>query len=196
MAPLRCGAVVSGSKKHPACGGVQPPAFPSFERRKRRVFCEPMTRPIHHNVATATVNDEPPEPCRGHQQTTFFNEIGRFVQLANPWRITAICAKPPGEPDEVPRFPNPAPRRRSPPDLLKFEWCFLTNQFSLVPRFRNEPNSKVIHGRLLKAEEPQPVALRPVATQCRRQAVMAGQAVDIDFGGLPFLGVYRRPPIQ
>ena len=40
------------------------------------------------------------------------------------------------------------------PDLLKFQWRFLTNKFSLVSRCRNKPNSKLIHGRLLKFEEP------------------------------------------
>jgi hypothetical protein len=40
------------------------------------------------------------------------------------------------------------------PDLLKFEWCFLTNKFSPVPGSPHNPNSKLIHGRLLKVEEP------------------------------------------
>jgi hypothetical protein len=41
------------------------------------------------------------------------------------------------------------------PDFLKFEWCFLTYKFALVPRARNTL-SKLIHATLLKVEKPQP----------------------------------------
>ena len=40
------------------------------------------------------------------------------------------------------------------PDFPKFEWCFLADKLALIPRARTKSNSKLIHRRLLKVEEP------------------------------------------
>jgi hypothetical protein len=55
------------------------------------------------------------------------------------------------------QFPRPAEDLKpnaDGPNFFKFERRFLTDKLALIPRSRNRMNSKLIHGGLLKVEEP------------------------------------------